>query len=573
MKKFYYIIIALLFSNTFTSIAQISEGGIPPSLNKKNSLRSAMLVPEYNAPIDFDVDQLLWQDEIVEENGGIPRFAVTIPTNKLGIDKSGQWFTLDDSTKVWKQSIKAEGAKGLLISYNDFYIPEGGKLFLYNADGSQIIGAYTHKTNPKGGLFSTEILAGDELTFEYVASNISDEKPRIDIEDIGYVYNTTSSTILKVSPGLNASGSCMIDINCPDGDQWQIEKRGVVMMMIKLYGGWNFCSGSLVNNTAFDRKPYILSANHCFRSDALTEQSRFYFNYEFKDCNQSTDTIGTYSLVGAKSIVQNPLGGGSDGALLLLNNNIPESWNPYFNGWDIRNIAPNSGVAIHHPNGDVKKIVTYKKPLLTATYSDPSKTGAANAHWQVVYDGRSVSEVGSSGSPIFSEHHLIVGTLTGGSSLCTNLLGPDYYAKLWYNWDRYNPNDGQEHLMSKYLDPLNSGTKILSGYGIIDGKAYKTDLSNISDIPTGIEDENKWKDQLKDFVLFPNPVQDQLNINSNSIIKKLTIYDLAGRIVYKTDNYNSSTISIPLNDFIKGVYSVTVETDDNRSYKDKFIKN
>ena len=64
--------------------------------------------------------------------------------------------------------LRADGAIALMLYYSDFYIPKGGKLFLYNAEKTQILGAYTHATHPSGGRFATEFVAGDVVTLEYV---------------------------------------------------------------------------------------------------------------------------------------------------------------------------------------------------------------------------------------------------------------------------------------------------------------------------------------------------------------------------------------------------------------------
>lgn len=573
MKKISFFILLFTIVNYLSLTAQVSEGGIPPSFKETNLLRSNAPIPTYRTVVDFDVKILLKQDSIVEENKGIPRFAKTILVENLGIDKSGQWTTLNDSTQIWRQSIKANGAQGLLLSYNDFYIPEGGKLFIYDKDQTQILGAFTHNTNPEGGLFATDIIIGDELILEYVSSNISDEAPRVDIEDVGYVYNDKSLKATGI--GFHSSQWCMINVNCTEGQNWQKQKQGVALMKVKQANGyWEYCTGSLINNTLEDKKPYFLTASHCFRvNSAIPEQTIFNFNYESESCTTPDIEPESNSQVGAEVLVQNLLSGGGDGALLLIKNGIPDSWNPFFNGWDIRNEPAARGVVIHHPNGDIKKITTYKETIGTTQFQGSGELGALNAFWSVKYDGKSVTQGGSSGSPLFNQYGLIIGTLTGGATSCSSPYARDQYGKLWYNWDKNPRTDGKEHDMSKYLDPIKSGVRVLRGIGIIDGVTTKTDISLVPDTPTGIEDEGKWESQLKDFVLFPNPVQDQLNINTNSIMKDIKIYDLSGKVVYQVNNHNASTLSVSLSDLQKGVYMIVVNSESGKTYKDKFVKN
>ena len=107
-----------------------------------------------------------------------------------------------------------------------------------------------------------------------------------------------------------------------------------------------------------------------------------------------------------------------------------------------------------------------------------------------------------------------------------------------------------------YLDPINEGTMTLKGY----------DPNYTSGTESEITDN-----ALKDLVIFPTVVDDELNINTNSIIKTIKIYDLAGRQVYIKSGYNASTTSISVNGWTKGVYSIVVQTEIN-NLTDKFVK-
>ena len=61
----------------------------------------------------------------------------------------------------------------------------------------------------------------------------------------------------------DVTGNCEVNVNCPEGIDWQDQKRGVVRIHLKRDGNTYYCSGSLVNNTKTDNIPYILTANHC----------------------------------------------------------------------------------------------------------------------------------------------------------------------------------------------------------------------------------------------------------------------------------------------------------------------
>ncbi|QIK55980.1 T9SS type A sorting domain-containing protein [Dysgonomonas sp. HDW5B] len=566
-KQLLFLLVSSILS--LSAFGQISQGGVPPSFSRPNTLRSAS--PVTNIPVNLDVDRLIWEDAIVERNGGPMRVAEVLPVD-VDIHKTGNWSTFSDSVKIWQETIFAQGAKGLILSYKDFYIPEGAKLFIYNEDHSEILGAYTRSTHPEGGSFATEIISGEKITLEYVSSATSSEQPRLVVEDVGYIYNPRAVPGYK--PTINLSAPCMINVNCSQGANWQTQKRGVVLLIIKFNLRWSACSGSLINNTRRDGTPYILTANHCFVLDGVIDQSQMiaYFNYEFPGCQNETvfpETAKT--LVGADILVNAPIEEttgsttirGSDGALIKLRDNVPVEWKPFYNGWDRRNIAATSGVVIHHPYFDVKKIITYNRSLTSATYDDRiydkdgnvigGSLGANNASWKVQYDGSSVTQLGSSGSPIFSQEGLILGALTGGETRCDLLYGYDFYGKFSYHWDYL---EGENRQIKKYLDPINEGNKTLKGYD--------------PNYPSGLEPEIV-DNSTKDIVIFPTMADNEINVNTSSIIRSIKIYDLAGRQIYTKSGYNASTATIPVDGWQKGVYSVVIQADFGK-LTEKFIK-
>ena len=163
-----------------------------------------------------------------------------------------------------------------MLSFKDFYIPENGKLFIYSSDKTHLIGAFTHHTNPPTKEYATEFLAGDKIILEYETDISDNERPRIAIDAVGYGYNHLHVSRTMADIGPNASGSCMVNINCEEGEAWQTEKNGVCQMTLPIGNYIYICSGSLVNNTAEDLKPYILSAFHCIDSN-LTVSSLVFF--------------------------------------------------------------------------------------------------------------------------------------------------------------------------------------------------------------------------------------------------------------------------------------------------------
>ena len=134
----------------------------------------------------------------------------------------------------------------------------------------------------------------------------------------------------------------------------------------------------------------------------------------------------------------------------------------------------------------IKKISTYGKyPVESVNWSnaDTKQTGARNAHWNTTFDetanGHAVTEGGSSGSPLFNDKGLIIGTLSGGNSSCENPNGLNLYGKFSFHWNKFSENSKER--MDIWLDPQNTGTTYLAGMSQ-DGQTVEAGLMAPTDL-------------------------------------------------------------------------------------------
>ncbi|MEI6123266.1 MAG: T9SS type A sorting domain-containing protein [Bacteroidota bacterium] len=455
MKK-YLILLSVIFLISLNSHAQQNVGGTPYSI--KNNTLSA----NYNATIlpKPDMNQIQQEDTQDGKNGVLRKMGRSLFVN-INLTNSGTWEELKSGDRIWRLKITCPDALALGIYYNHFWLPPGGKLYLYNEDKTQILGGYTEENNSKSGLFATELVAGETAILEYYEPSRTLGRSIINISEIAYVYRDYVSKYNQKDFG--DGGSCEINVNCPEGAAWQDQKKGVARIMVKEGASYGWCTGSLINNQLQDCTPYFLTADHC--GDACTasdlNQWVFYFNYEAPSCsNPATEPVSN-TMTGCTLKAKGGTGGstGSDFFLVLLNGS--PTFNPFYNGWDRTNTASTSGVSIHHPAGDIQKISTFTSTLTTSDWNG----SGIQSHWQVFWattvSGLGVTEGGSSGSPIFNSNKLIVGDLTGGGSDCSNQTAPDYYGKIYYSWDMNGTTAATR--LKDWLDPNNTGITTLAG--------------------------------------------------------------------------------------------------------------
>ncbi len=379
------------------------------------------------------------------------------------------------------------GAQALGLNFDKLDLPAGSDLFVYTPDRSIVLGAFTRFEVPSYRNFTTRPVVGDKLVIEYFEPESVTSNTVVEISGLTYMYRGFEAQNPSVHKS-EASGSCEVNVNCTEGQNWQNQKQGVTKILAKVGSRYFYCSGVLMNNTEQDFSGLLLTAAHCSKdfvgSGATAEDFSlwvFYFSYESPGCITSGSPEQT--VVGAEQLAtsENSSDLGSDFLLLRLLNDIPPKYNPYYCGWDAGSSSSSTGVGIHHPDGDIKKISTYKTPLASGTWgSNP------NTHWIVKWsateNGFGVTEGGSSGSPLFDDERLVIGTLTGGESSCQNTGGEDMYGKISYSWVSNGSEINKQ--LKPWFDPANTG--LLKMPGTFNEKLAIADFSaNRTVIPVG----------------------------------------------------------------------------------------
>jgi hypothetical protein len=465
---------ACLFFSLISS-AQLSHGGQPNHWANKTT-PSGITFERMGA---IDRERLALEDAITDQYKDIPyRFGVEFETN-FSMENSGTFsHNPETGMSTWILGLECPGALSMSIRFDAFRVPKGGEVFIWSADRKEFLGAFNHKNVKPSGILACGLVHGDKIVVEYNYPSHLEDRGSLTVGEVVHTYRPFASSpfvqdaVQALRGPFGNAGACNTGINCPEAADWQIEKRSVAIIV---EGGDGICTGALVNNTANDGTPYFLTADHCLGGSNVGDWV-FYFNHEAASCTGNNGP--TTDLISGADLVAN--NGQSDFALLLLSDTPPASYNVQYAGWDATDdeAAVSWTACIHHPWGDVKKFSRDDD----APYHD--NAGGAQVWWIDEWE-LSVTEPGSSGSPLFNQEHRIIGQLYGGASACNGNIGNgdyDYYGRFGVSWD--NGNTASTRLRD-WLDPINSGVLVLDGYpeGFIlpEVDALASGIGNIDD--------------------------------------------------------------------------------------------
>ncbi len=487
------------------------------------------------------------EDSINDLDKSLPwRYGITRPI-QLNIHDHGTWTELPNGDKIWQVAIQSSWALNLSLNFNEFYLPKGSRLQLYNDSRTDISRTYTHSENTTNQLLGSWFVEGDIIWVEYFQPASAQGQLRLEIGSVIHGYRMGQVTMFADGMrGLNDSGDCNYDVNCNLGEDFD-DKKDLLKKAVALLnlGNGYLCSAVLMNNTQNDKTPYLLTANHCLEnSNPAFWSLRFNWMSPNPVCgtgDDSTDIETNFTVSGATVKANNAL---SDFALVELTNPIPSSWDIAFAGWDNSDTNPLFAVGIHHPNGDIMKIcrddsgaVKENAEGVEVWLIEGISAGNGNG-WEM-----GTTESGSSGSPLFDHNGRIIGQLYAGQSFCDGTQNNgdyDIYGRFGVSWN--SGNSPQTRLMD-WLDPAQTGQTTMET------------LQNILNAP-----DFQFLGELE---IYPNPATTEITVMNNRY-PNLTynFYNMIGQRL-SSGSLSNTMNTISIENLSEGVYFLHLTDEDS----------
>jgi hypothetical protein len=292
------------------------------------------------------------------------------------------------------------------------------------------------------------------------------------------------------------------------------------------------CTGTLINRNTTDADVgfYFIIARHCLFTNGnvinFDVPHQLMFNYQSKDANSESTAISNRGKIEAQSTADDDPTDANyeyfheskielinwefwgDFALCKIVTPLPPHFNYSYAGWNpsmfINNgipdgdilsciVNPTMYVGIHHPKQDIKKIsgtqnvMALETPIATGCYTITTIIDVLfgwiwghsfstqvicnyvdNPWYMVPFWCYGVTEEGSSGSGLFNSSNKLIGTLSGGFTLCYFPVATEFYGKFKNNYFNQSVKNILNPSNNLGIDLVGMGSRKVSCYENLD---------------------------------------------------------------------------------------------------------
>jgi lysyl endopeptidase len=412
------------------------------------------------------------------------RFAVDIPHSVSTAD-AGTW-TQSGTRSTWTYSMRIPAAASMSFHAPKASLPAGAILTVTGETG--VSTRYQARDVARSGLWSRPT-PGDSLRLTLSVSTAQQAQTVLEIQSFQAGYRSLGPGVpdnahyheIRQKTGLL---SCALNYSCEATSANQGPAHATVALLIANVGQ---CSGTLVNDTSGDSRPYVLTARHC-ENDKLgggdpgaAANVTVYWD-AVTPCGSALGSIydgNAITQTGATTLVE------QQDAWLIQLDAPPAASDAYFAGWDATGGIFSGGYGIHHALSYDKQYVDwYGQPILQ-TIPGASLGVTYSSNFLGVVNASGNIGPGASGSALFDPANNAVGSLTlgepsdgaGSDGVCpvTPLQAPTAanfvgsytsLAAVWGSTADTTSTTGSATLQS-VLDAAKTGKLLVNGSGYI----------------------------------------------------------------------------------------------------------
>ncbi len=318
-----------------------------------------------------------------------------------------------DGSRTWTLSVSSTGAAAMRLHFDSFLLPEGARAYVYSSDG-EAHGPYTNelvrRIVPDGRDFWTNSVYASTIYLEVRFAGASSPLD-LSLDAAGHLEFSESLAAAEVVANPEAT-ECFVDVACAQDDATLIQNlsRAAAQLNFMKNSSFYACSGSLVNvSKTPEVEPYMLTANHCFDSQASASSIEALWDYRPSSCGGTPPDPSTLPRsLGANLLIS---GVSSDFTLIELVN--PPQGTRSLLGWNANMGAIADGTTFYrvaHPSGGPQR---FSRNSFTQTPSPIVCSQLPQSSFLYSRGTYGGTTGGSSGAPMTNAAGEILGQLFG----------------------------------------------------------------------------------------------------------------------------------------------------------------
>lgn len=332
---------------------------------------------------------------------------------------AGRLERLANGDRRWRGRVVVEGSFRLRLHLEGVSLPPGARLWVYGDRGEWVGPFGAELLGPDGDLWTPSV-GGPAITLEArlpVGAALSlKAREVLELVDLEENRNVVHGAV---------DYSCLVDAECvstaSDPNITALIDALGELQFVKNSVGY-LCSGGLLNDANSSFIPYLLTADHCFSTQASTSTLEVFWQYYNNGCGGGTPSFGSLPRSNGGTLLATSLQ--SDFTFVRLNG-LPSGPTYFFLGWN----ASSSVLT----NNKLMKRVSFPFPtgapdVLPGQYSQQSFLATPVYNCNPDSDGRPINDPskflhsvqgqgatfpGSSGSPVIIAGGYVVGQLYG----------------------------------------------------------------------------------------------------------------------------------------------------------------
>jgi hypothetical protein len=318
--------------------------------------------------------------------------------------------------RIWSAAVRSDGASGLRVHFDNFWLPPDTELYLFNENG-MVAGPYSGAGPFNSGEFWSQMVTGETVYLQlrqYGPTKAGRlRQTYFDIVDVGHVGRRMDAQLESLC---SYNASCVENAECVSDPAVYVARDAVAHMQYVKRPYVYACSGGLLNNTSGDGTLYFLTANHCISRNREAQTLETYFHWTVPcngTCPDPFEPGVAPSTLGSTVVATDRTG---DFSLLRLKGNLPGG--VAFLGWTTDVVAFNYGLMLYRISHSAAAPQAYSEHSVDASFRPCNSW--PRGPWIYSRDMFGATQGGSSGSPVVNSDGFVVGQLSGSCGFNIN---------------------------------------------------------------------------------------------------------------------------------------------------------